>query len=120
MMQGWKRLVAVMAALTLVLSMCPVQWQQTAARAEAATGTITADGVFLRKQPSKTADYWFKLDTGFVCEVQDVVTSGGVTWYKVKSAHPTSSTTNTYIGYIHGDYFVLNSAGGAEDSTVND
>ena len=46
MMQGWKRLVAVMAALTLVLSMCPVQWQQTAARAEAATGTITADGVY--------------------------------------------------------------------------
>lgn len=120
MMQGWKRLVAVMAALTLVLSMCPVQWLQTAAQAEAATGTVTADGVFLRKQPSKTADYWFKLDTGFVCEVQDVVTSGGVTWYKVKSAHPTSSTTNTYIGYIHGDYFVLNSAGGAEDSTVKD
>ena len=120
MMQGWKRLVAVMAALTLVLSMCPVQLLQTAAQAEAATGTVTANGVYLRKQPSKTADYWFKLDTGFVCEVQDVVTSGGVTWYKVKSAHPTSSTTNTYIGYIHGDYFVLNSVGGDEDSKEDD
>ena len=75
---------------------------------------VNADNVNFRKTAG--GDLIDKLDTGFVCEVQDVVTSGGVTWYKVKSAHPTSSTTNTYIGYIHGDYFVLNSVGGDEDS----
>ena len=67
-------------------------------------GMATADQVIVRKQPSTDAGYWFRIDTGFVCEILEVVTEGDDVWYKVCSSHPTPNG-RTYIGYVAGDFF---------------
>lgn len=98
MKHGLKWLVTLLAALVMLLSL-------TVAAAEGAYGLVTMDQVAVRKKPSKDADYWFRLDAGFVCQIVDVVTQDDVVWYKVDTAHPDPGKDNTYIGYIIGDYF---------------
>ena len=94
----WTRLTAVLAALAMALSMLPVSvW------AEPVNGRTTAPGVFIRKQASTDADYWFRVDQGTVLPVTDTVKKGGVTWYKVTA----TANGRTYIGYVHGDYMTL-------------
>ena len=117
MKQYWKRLVAAAAALVMLLTMSPMQWVESAS-AESVIGTTTVDEVFLRKQPSTSAGYWFKLPLGYACTVMEEVTERGVKWFKVTSTHPTSATSNTYIGYIHGDYFIVGNPD--NESDVND
>lgn len=86
--------------LTLVLTLCgltpaavpDVGYAESAAEgttAAAAYGMATADDVIVRKQPSTSANYWFRINTGFVCEILDTVVRGDTTWYKVNSTHPT-------------------------------
>ncbi len=104
MTQGWKRLMAAMAALALMLSMLPAQVLTREARAAGTYGKTTAT-VRVRKQPSTDEDYWFKLEAGFVCEILDTTTSKGKSWYKVESHHPNPNKDHTYIGYILADYF---------------
>lgn len=101
MKRAWKRIITAVLALALLLSICPVELMGRSALAAGAYGKVTDNGVRLRKQPSTSADYWFKLDTGFVCEIKDVSTSKGITWYKVVAEH----NSRWYTGYIHGDYF---------------
>lgn len=103
MKQCWMRWTAAVVALVMMLTMFPVQWT-VSAKAEDGFGVTTADGVFLRKQPGSSS-YWFKLPKGFKCAVLGTETKKGVLWYKVRSDHPTSGTSNTYVGYIHSDYF---------------
>ena len=80
--------------LTLVLTLCGltpaavpnVGYAESAAEgttAAAAYGMATADDVIVRKQPSTSANYWFRINTGFVCEILDTVVRGDTTWYKV-------------------------------------
>ena len=64
----------------------------------------TADDVIVRKQPSTSANYWFRINTGFVCEILDTVVRGDTTWYKVNSTHPTPNG-RTYIGYVRASFF---------------
>ena len=96
--------------LTLVLTLCGltpaavpnVGYAESAAEgttAAAAYGMATADDVIVRKQPSTSANYWFRINTGFVCEILDTVVRGDTTWYKVNRTHPTP-TGRTYIGYV--------------------
>jgi len=98
MKHGFKWLVPALLALVMLLSL-------TAAAAEGAYGLVTMDQVAVRKKPSKDADYWFRLDAGFVCEIVDVVQEDEVLWYKVDTIHPDANKKNTYIGYILGECF---------------
>ena len=102
MKQGWRRMLMVALALVLALSVMPLALAESTATAK--YGKVTKDQVFLRKQPNTSADYWFRMDTNHVAEILDVVTQGGVTWYKVETDHP-NNNGNTYIGYIMGNYF---------------
>ena len=98
MKHGIKWLVTLIAALVMLLTL-------TAAVAQGAYGIVTLDQVAVRKQPSTDSVYWFRLDTGFVCEILDVVEEDGEMWYKVNTKHPNPSKTNTYIGYVRGECF---------------
>lgn len=69
-----------------------------------AYGMATADEVIVRKQPSTSANYWFKIDSGFVCEILSTVVKNDVVWYKVNSTHPTPNG-RTYIGYVKAAFF---------------
>lgn len=104
MMQGWKRIMAAVAALTLMLSMLPAPVLTREAQAAGIYGKTTAT-VRVRKKPSTSEDYWFKLEAGFVCEILDTTTSKGTRWYKVNTHHPDPNKDHTYIGYILADYF---------------
>lgn len=101
--------------LTLVLTLCGltpaavpnVGYAESAAEGTttaAAYGMATADDVIVRKQPSTSANYWFRINTGFVCEILDTVVRGDTTWYKVNSTHPTPNG-RTYIGYVRASFF---------------
>ena len=106
MKQMWKKLTTVLLALALALSVWPGGQPGSRALAVGAYGKTIANGVRVRKQPSTGADYWFKLDMGYVCEVTDVTVKSGVTWYKVNVEHPDPGSDRHYVGYIHGDFFV--------------
>lgn len=67
-------------------------------------GTVTADGVNVRKQPSSNSTAWFKVSRGHQVTVLDSTTRGGVTWYKVNTIHPDPDNDHTYVGYIQGDF----------------
>lgn len=104
-MRHWgKKLITLALALMMVLSACPMGMD--GAQAAGAYGKTTASSVKVRKKASTSADYWFTLDAGYVCQVLDVV-PGDITWYKVNVEHPDPGAERTYIGYIHGDFFTL-------------
>jgi peptidoglycan hydrolase-like protein with peptidoglycan-binding domain len=97
------RTVALALAFLCVASV--LTWPvQPASAADEVYGRVNADNVKVRKTASTSADWWFKLPKDWVSLIQDTVTKGGVTWYKVQTNGPTQGT-RTYIGYIHGDYF---------------
>lgn len=109
MMHSWRWLRA-LVALSLILTLCGPMGIARTAEAETVSGTVygvtTLNTVNVRKQPSASANYWFRVDSGFVCEVLDTVTRSGETWYKVRSAHP-KPNGRTYIGYIKSTSFRL-------------
>ena len=104
MKQGWKRVLMVALAVMLVLSVMPQVLAESENTVSEKYGKVTKDQVFLRKSPSTSADYWFRMDTNHVAEILDVVTQSGKTWYKVETGHP-NDNGRTYTGYIMGDYF---------------
>lgn len=67
-------------------------------------GRTTADKVYFRKEASTQADAWAKLPMGWLMEILSTEIRGSVTWYKVRGGTPANSS-NTYTGYIHGDFF---------------
>ncbi len=101
----WKRFAALALALVMFMSLMPLVSGTSNARAVGSYGKTIANGVRVRKQPSTSADYWFRIDMGYVCELMETTTSEGLTWYKVTVEHPDDGNTRTYVGYIHGDYF---------------
>ncbi len=101
----WKRFAALALALVMFMSLMPLVSGTSNARAVGSYGKTIANGVRVRKQPSTSADYWFRIDMGYVCELMETTTSEGITWYKVTVEHPDDGNTRTYVGYIHGDYF---------------
>ncbi len=101
------RFLSFLLALCLFLTAVPVGSHDAALAEDTVYGMTTANGVFVRRSPSKSAPYWFKLDTNYICVVLAEVDSVGIHWYKVRAVHPDPDSTKTYIGYIHGDYFRL-------------
>ncbi len=69
-------------------------------------GRVTADNVFFRKSMNTNGDFWARLPMGWLLQVLDVATRGGITWYKVKGSVP-ANPSRTYTGYIHGDFFAI-------------
>ena len=102
MKQGWKR--KWMAALALVLALAVVPLALALAESTATYGKATADKVYVRKQPSTGADYWFRVDKDHVAKILDEVTQSGKSWYKVETGSP-DNNGHTYTGYIMKDYF---------------
>lgn len=113
MKHGWQR-VRSFLVLVLVLVLCGIvpesgavlqlETAQADTTATAAYGMATADNVVVRKQASTSANYWFRINTGFVCEILDTVVKNDTTWYKVNSTNPTPNG-RTYIGYVRATYF---------------
>lgn len=116
MKQDWKRWLTVALALVLALSVLPQSWTLAEGTAAAAYGKVTADRVYLRKQPSTDADYWFRMNTGHVARILDIVSGGGKSWYKVVTDHP-DNNGREYTGYIMSDYFTPLSAEESEQWT---
>ncbi len=99
-----KRLLAL--ALACCVIMGAMQWPVMKASAEAVLyGKVTADNVKVRKTASTSADTWFKLPKDWVSQIVGTTVKDGITWYKVNTNGPTQGT-RTYIGFIHGGYFV--------------
>ncbi|MCH5287650.1 MAG: peptidoglycan-binding protein [Christensenellaceae bacterium] len=115
MKQGWKRILTVALAFVLALSVLPLgSTLADEGTAAAAYGKVTADKVYLRKQPSTDADYWFRMNTNHVAQILDIVSKGGKSWYKVVTHHP-DNNGREYTGYIMSDFFTPLTAEEAND-----
>ncbi len=98
------RLICLALALSLLISLIPGSPLRSAA-AENTLGIVTASSVHLRKQASRYAEIWFDLPQNFVCTITGETTEEGIHWFKVETTEPSSTSANTYIGFIHGDFF---------------
>lgn len=108
MKQTWKRWLASALAAFLLLSLLPLTEGGTA-YAVGSYGRITGKSVAFRKGPSTDYDIWFRLGNGVIATVLDQVPvkNTGKIWYKIILEKPGSNSGNTYIGYVHSDYFQL-------------
>ncbi len=99
----WKHFLAGLLAFAMMISILPLV--NGTARAET-YGKTTATGVRLRKKPSVSAGYWFRLPINYICAYTETKTdSQGVTWYKVSVTDPETRGKNKYTGYIHGNFY---------------
>ena len=89
--------------VALVLSLLPLAGEIALAES---LGKTTATGVRLRKAPSTSAEYWFRLPKDYVCAYSETTQdASGVTWYKVNVSNPETTSQTKYVGYLHGDYY---------------
>lgn len=99
MMHVWKKLLAGMLALAMLLPLA-------GAFAEGelpAYGVCTGHQVNVRKQVGGAI--WFKVDEGHVAQILGTKTdTSGALWYKIESPHPVPNG-RTYTGYIMEEYF---------------
>ena len=107
MKQWWRKGTAMLLAAVMALCILPYFCGIAVAKAATVYGMTTADGVRVRKSASTSADYWFKLDENYVCEVKDEDTKEGIHWYKVEAVNPDPNNNRVYTGFIHGDFFRL-------------
>jgi hypothetical protein len=99
------RFLAWLLALCLLLPVVPGEVVSVAQADSATYGMTTANGVRVRKEASTKSDYWFQLDSGYICTIEGETNNEGIHWYKVIAVHPIPESTRTYKGYIHGDFF---------------
>ena len=102
-----RRILALALMLSLFFSLWPSAAPQSAALAES-LGIVTSSSVHVRKQSSTSAEIWFDLSQNTVCTILGETDAEGIHWYKVETTHPdnrSTATTNTYIGFIHGNFF---------------
>ena len=107
MKQAWKRWLASALAAVMLLSLLPLTEGGTAF-AVGTYGRITGRSVAFRKGPSTDYEIWFRLGNGVIATVLDQVpVKNGKIWYKIILEKPGSNSGNTYVGYVHSDYFAL-------------
>ena len=100
-----RRLLCFSLALSLLLSLIPAgMGRVTAARAETKLG-ITLDKVNVRYGPSTSEKIIFSLPKDHVCTIRDEKVNEKIHWYRVETIDPSRKNSNTYFGYIHGDFF---------------
>lgn len=100
MKKGWMKLIAVMLVAAFVATLLPSPGRE--ALAVGAYGKATADGVKVRKQPSTSAAYWFKIDNGYVCELLGTEASGGITVQGERRAPGSEQLADVYWLYSRG------------------
>jgi len=101
-----RRLLALTLALGLLLSLVPFGANHdTAARAETQRLGITLNEVNVRYGASKSAKIMFSLPMNHVCVILAEKDAEKIHWYRVETINPERKNSNTYYGYIHGDFF---------------
>ncbi|MCQ2457171.1 MAG: SH3 domain-containing protein [Clostridia bacterium] len=103
------RLVSLTLALAMLLSLIPAGVLNAAAEDSTAYGKATAS-VRVRKKASENSDYWFLIPADFVArlmgeEKADKDGDHAFKWIKVETLNPNSENHNTYIGWVHSDFF---------------
>ena len=95
-----RRLLCLLLALCMMLPLIP------AASAETTRMGITLmDKVNMRYGAGTNEKICFSLPANHVCEILSDKVVAGVRWYRVSTIDPSRKNSNTYQGYIHGDFF---------------
>lgn len=101
-----RRLLCFALALSLLLSLIPAgMGRDTAAYAESQRLGITLDKVNVRYGASTSEKIMFTLPANHVCIIKEERNAEKIHWYKVETTNPERKNSNTYFGYIHGDFF---------------
>lgn len=103
MMHVWKRLMAAMLALMLLLPALCAAAEEAEVVYGVCLGGSEGGTVKVRKQPGGNS-VWFEIPKGHVAEILGETTKDGVDWYKINTPHPTPNG-RTYIGYIKSEFF---------------
>ena len=101
------RLLCLALALCMMITLIPsATGSLTSARADTKRMGITLmDKVNLRYGAGTNEKIAFTLPANHVCEIISDKVVNGVRWYRVNTIDPSRKNSNTYAGYIHGDYF---------------
>ena len=100
-----RRLVCFALALSLLCSLIPAGIGRDTALAEPVQLGITLDKVNVRYGPSTSEKIMFSLPKDHVCKIREEKDNEKIHWYKVETIDPERKNSNTYFGYIHGDFF---------------
>ena len=102
-----RRLLCLALALSIMITLIPaVTGTLSSAAAEKERMGITlADKVNLRYGAGSGEKIIFSLPANHVCTIVGTKTVQKVVWYRVKTTDPSRKNSNTYTGYIHGDFF---------------
>ena len=101
-----RRLVCFALALCLLISLVPAGIaRDTVALAEITRLGITLDTVNMRYGASTGAKIAFSLPKDHVCVILEEKDAEKIHWYRVQTIDPSRKNSNTYFGYIHGDFF---------------
>ena len=102
-----RRLMCLAVALCMMITLIPAATGSlVSARAETKRMGITLqDKVNLRYGAGTNEKIAFTLPLNHVCEIVSDKVVNGVRWYRVNTTDPSRKNSNTYPGYIHGDFF---------------
>ena len=101
-----RRLLCLALVLSMLLTLIPAATgSRYSAYAEADRKGITLDKVNMRYGAGSDQKIAFTLPASHVCTILDTKTVQNVLWYKVETIDPARKNSNTYTGYIHGDFF---------------
>ena len=101
-----QRLLCFALMLCLLCSLIPAgMGRDTAARADNKKLGVTLDKVNVRYGASTGEKIIFSLPKDHVCEILDEKNAEKIHWYRVSTTDPSRKNSNTYFGYIHGDFF---------------
>ena len=105
-MTVYRRPLCLALALVLLLLLIPsgIGGNHTAV-AETKRYGITLDSVNLRYGSSTGAKIVFSLPKDQVCVILDERKSEGLHWFRVETINPERKNSNTYYGFLHGDFF---------------
>jgi len=100
-----RRLVCFALALCLLCLLIPAGvGRDTAALAETKRLGITLDKVNVRYGASTGEKIIFSLPKDHVFEILEEKNAEKIHWYRVSTINPERKNSNTYFGYIHGDF----------------
>ena len=102
-----RRMLCLALALGMLLSLIPsgLSGHLPALAAGQRLGITTMDKVNVRYGPATNEKIMFTAPKDHVCIIKETTTNQGIRWYKVETSNPERQNGNTYIGYIHGDFF---------------
>ena len=102
-----RRLLCLALVLGLLCTLVPSgQFSPSSALAEGERKGITLkDKVHMRYGASTGAKIVFDLPANHLCTILETKVAEKITWYRVETTDPSRQNSNTYYGYIHGDFF---------------